>query len=153
MKRMWKNTLLIFIAVLALTLTSCNKSPQTVKGFCDTMQAKGFEVKDISSTLENKDITLAAYSAVCENYQISYGVAVDAKNCKSMFENAMNVYDEQFPSRTGSLELSYGNYNYCAFTSGDTFCLVSRIDNTMLYAVADKRYRNEIEDYVDALGY
>ena len=47
----------------------------------------------------------------------------------------------------------YVGYKYYAFTADGNFYIISRIDQTMLYCVADSAYKDEIIGHIEKLGY
>ena len=58
-----------------------------------------------------------------------------------------------YPDTDFSKSMNVGNYNYYEITSGDNFCVVSRIGDTMIYCVALKENKSDITSLIDTLGY
>ena len=148
--------LLTVAAVLLLTalLASCgNKTPQTGTGFTDIMKNAGFEVLDVTDTTDTDGLASAVIIALGENYQIEFYELVDSETGEAVFYENKEIFDEEHAVKTMSTSVSMGNYNYYAFNAGGEFHLVSRIENTMLYCVADVAYKDEIVDHVKTLGY
>ncbi len=154
MKRL-KNSLGIFCCLICVVfLSSCaEKTSQTPQEFTYIMEEAGFTVQDVSEETQSNGLATTVLIAVGEQYQIEYYELTDAETGEGMFYHNKQVFDENYSVKLLSSEVTSGNYNYYAFNSGDDFCLIARIDNTMLWCVSDKAYREDITEIVKKLGY
>ena len=145
---------MLAVLLLLTLLTGCgDKTPQTAEGFTEIMEAADFIVQDVAADTETGGTVTTLLIAEGENYELQFGEFTDSESCKEIYNQSRQAFNEENPVRTMSLETSMGNYNYYAFTAGGEFHLVARIDNTMLYCVADVAYRSEIIDFAETLGY
>lgn len=153
-----KKFLTIILAVLAVimsfVLTGCEyRTPQTVEGFSNFMKAKEFTVQDVTADTETNGLAKSVIVAVGKNFQLEFYELNDSETGEGVFYNNQNIFDAEHSVKTASKEISSGNYNYYAFNADGDFHLIARVDNTMLYCVADKAYKDEIVNIVKALGY
>lgn len=151
-----KSAFIIVLSVFFLFMfTGCaSKTPQTPDGFIQVMEDAGFEVKDVTEEAEDTDdLATSVLFAVGENYQIEFYELVDNETGAGVFYNNREIFDNEHSVKMMSLSLSSNNYDYYAFNADGQFYMIARIDNTVLYCVADKEYRSEIVDLVETLGY
>lgn len=135
-------------------LVACgSKTPQTVEGFTQIMETSGFDVQDITDDAETDSLARSVFAAVGDDYQIDFLEFADSEIGEDYFDNKKEMLEDEHRSKSFSLSVSVGNYNYYAFNAKDDFYLIAQIDNTMLYCVADKEYRSEITEFVKTLGY
>ena len=145
---------IITLLLLMLSLVACgNKVAKTVDEFTSFMEGKNFITQNVTSTTQTNGLATAVIVALNDNYQVEYFAFKDNESGAGVFQHNKNLFDEKAPTKTLSTELNSSNYNYYSFTSGDTYYMVSRIDNTMIYCVASKEYKDEINNIVDELGY
>lgn len=144
---------LFCIAILCSLIGCSSKTAQTVEGFTDFMETAGFEVTDATADTETNALASAVIIALCENYQIEFYQLIDNETGKAVFYNNKSIFDKEHSIKTMSVQSSFGNYDYYAFTADGNFHIIARIDSTMLYCEADKEYKDEIVKYVKELGY
>lgn len=148
---------LAFVLCLGMILcfmTACSsKTPQTVSGFTEVMEAADFEVQDVTSDTETNGLATAVLVAVGENYQIEFFELTDSETGEGVFYNNKQIFTDEHSVQTMSSEVTSGNYNYYAFNADGNFHMIARIDNTMLYCEAAKEYKDEIVEFVKTLGY
>ena len=135
-------------------LTGCgSKTAQTVDGFIQVMEDAGFEVEDVTAEMGTNDLATSVIIAVGENYQIEFLELVDSETGKGVFNGNKAVSEDEHSVKSLILEVSSSNYNYYAFNADGEFHMIARIDNTMIYCVADKEFRSEIVNLAKTLGY
>ena len=145
---------ILCVVTIICCLTGCSpKTAQTVSGFTEFMEAAGFEVQNVTANTETNGLTTAVLIAACENYQIEFSVLKDSETGEFVFTMAKNLFDEEYSVKTMSLKVEIGDYNYYSFTADGNFHMITRIENTMIWCVADKAYKEEIVDCIKALGY
>lgn len=145
----------ILLAITSmLILTSCgNKTARGARSFTDFMEGKGFEVTDVTSDIGDDESFRTAVVAENENYVIEYYILADAATAEDMFYANQVMFNDLYPTKLMSKETSGSNYNYYHFTGGEDFCLASRVDDTMIFCIADKSFKDEILNVVKELGY
>jgi len=145
---------ILCVVTIICCLTGCSpKTAQTVSGFTEFMEAAGFEVHNITASTETNGLVTAVLIAAGENYQIEFYEFKDSETGEAFFNNIKDYFDEEHSSKTMSLKLALGSYNYYSFTAGGNFHIIVRIENTIIFCEADKAYKEEIVDCIKALGY
>ena len=145
---------IVVSVLLTAALTGCgSKTAQTTDGFTKIMEDAGFEVADVTSQTEMDDLITSILIATGDYYQMEFYVLVDNETCEDIFDQEMKTFDDEHSVKTLSVKHSTNNYNYYAFNSDGDFHMIARIDNTMLYCVADKKYKSEIVELLKTLGY
>ena len=151
-----KNKKILFTMIIAVLLSAmlagCGaRVAQTPDGFTEVMEASGFEVQD--ATEEADEGITAMLVATEENYQIDFFEFIDSGTAEDIFDEMAEYMNEEYSSKFMAIEIYTVNYSYFAFTSGDSFYMIARIDNTMLCSIAAKEYKSEIVDLAKTLGY
>ena len=153
MKRIF-SVLSVLVVIMSFVLTGCeDRTPQTVEGFSNFMKGKSFTIQDVTADTETNGLAKSVIVAVGKNYQLEFYELNDSETGEGVFYNNQNIFDEEHNVKTASKEISIDNYNYYAFNADGDFHMIARIDNTMLYCVADKTYKDEIVNIVKELGY
>lgn len=134
-------------------LTGCvKKEAVTVKEFNQVMEDAGAEIVDATDQLSDrvvKEISLAVF----DDYQIEFYVLTNEDTASAVFFENRAIFEENKGSVSSEISKSIGNYNYYALTSGGSCYLLARVDNTMLYVVADAGDKDEITEMFKTLGY
>lgn len=146
--------LVLCFGMLLCVMTACSsKTPQTVSGFTEVMEAAGFEVQDVTADMETKDLATAVLVAVGENFQIEFYELIDSETGEGVFYNNKQLFTDEHSVKSMSSEVTSGNYDYYAFNADGNFHMIARVDNTMLWCEAAKEYKSEIVELVKSLGY
>ena len=146
--------LVLCLGMLLCVMTACSsKTPQTVSGFTEVMEAASFEVQDVTADKETNDLATAVLVAVGENFQIEFYELIDSETGEGVFYNNKKLFTDEHSVTTMSSEVTSGNYNYFAFNADGNFHMIARVDNTMLWCEAAKEYKDEIVEFVKTLGY
>ncbi len=146
---------ILLVAMLTIILSGCggSRTPLSTDEFTQIMETVGFDVQDVTADTDTNGLGNAVLIAVGENYQIEFYELVDSETGEQLFGYEKAIFDEAESVKVLSTEMNVNNYNYYAFTGGDTFYLIARIDNTLIYCVASNEYKSEIVDHIKALGY
>ena len=146
--------LVLCFGMLLCVMTACSsKTPQTVSGFTEVMEAAGFEVQDVTADTETNDLATAVLVAVGENFQIEFYELIDSETGEGVFYNNKQLFTDEHSVKSMSSEVTSGNYDYYAFNANGNFHMIARVDNTMLWCEAAKEYKSEIVELVKSLGY
>lgn len=153
-KGMLKRKKTVLWAMIALLcLTSCKKREAvSAEVFNRTMEEQGYEIADATNQIQTEYVE-AISLAQKDGYQIEFYVFSDAKAAFSVFGQNKSLFEEY--KGAGSFELSkdIGNYHFYSLTTNGMYYLLSQVDNTMCYVVADAEYKAEIADIIKFLGY
>ncbi len=140
------------LIILLLSFTGCNKTAPTVEDFRNIMTNAGYEVEDVTA-LEGDDDFVEIYDARKDDFEISFAIMADNETCERVYNNFEYELDQRYSVKYLSSKFKSSNSDYYAFNANDSFCLIARIDKTIIATVAPKAYRDEIKDFVNSLGY
>lgn len=153
MKRIKKIAVVLLVGVSLLLMTACAaKEALAVTAFNEIMGEAGYSIKDVTETI-NVDYVETISLAVKEDYQLEFYVFDDKDSAVSVFEQSRSVFEANAGDVSATLAKNIGNYNFYSSNSDGIYRMVARIDNTMLYVVADAAYKEEITKMVKELGY
>lgn len=156
MKKRCVNLLsVLLIVVVMLTLGACGqkRTPQSPRSFQELMTEFGYEVYDATTNTDTGGITDSVLLAIDENYTIEYYGFIDENSAKSTFTSNEQIFENENTTKYMVKEMSFNDYEHYSYSSDNNFYLLSRINNTMLYCVADKEYKDDILEAVEVLGY
>lgn len=145
---------LIAAVVLVVCCAACSmtKTAMTASDFGSRAKEAGFELVDAAQQFEEgtvESVTLA----VKTEYQMEFYVLPSEDQTKSAFAANQAKFESAKGSAASTKSVSMGNYSYYYQTTQESFYLVSRVDDTMLYCVADAQYKDAILDLVKKWGY
>ncbi|HKM34902.1 MAG TPA: hypothetical protein VJY54_09175 [Lachnospiraceae bacterium] len=148
----------IFVSILVVLtcitcLTGCTqKKPVTLEEFKNVMSSAGFTIVDATDQATGDSIT-AISLATKEEYQIEFYVFTENKFAASAFIQNQSIFESYESGSTYSLNKEIGNYAYYSLVSDGECYILARVDNTLMYAVADATYKNDITELAQKLGY
>ncbi|MBR6594239.1 MAG: hypothetical protein IKK83_03555 [Clostridia bacterium] len=138
--------------VLVLSATGCGEktalSPEEFRERCEEI---GFTVTEGDVGEDGTVIKLLA--AKYSGYVLNYSLLPDAATARGVFDEIVAAYERGNNTFVMSLSTSFGDHSYRHFTSGNSFYLVSRIADTIIYCTADKAHKDSITETVEKLGY
>jgi len=152
--RIRKKNILIFVLLLMVCgICGCgSKEVLTVESFNGIMIEKGFHISDVTEHVK-ADYVEAISLAIAEDYQIEFYVFSDSESAASVFEQNRSVFEEKSEEKGIQITKNLSNYSFFSMQEGGVYRLVARIDNTMLYVVADDVHKKEIVELIKELGY
>lgn len=152
MKRLVKY---IFIFVIFLLLSGCGTSKAKLEPeqFKSRMENEGFEIKDASKEM-NYDYIVKIYVAKKTNYNIEYYNIIDEEYAAIFYQNNVEFINNNIVGdEKAVLEESGNNYSKYTVVYDGRYKLVSRIDNTVIFLNVSDRYKDDIDDLIERLGY
>lgn len=155
-----KKILLSILGILMLfTFSACKKEEETRKpitsdSFETVAESIDYETKDVTKTLSsNKGITKAMVARVENKYQIEYYTLDDAEVAQKMYNRNKKRFETQKKSKDKAEEINSNNYSEYKLTTNGKYKLLSKIDNTLLYADVDEQYKDNVINFAKQLGY
>ena len=145
---------ILLLCLVFCGLTGCgSRTPTTAEVFTQTMEEAGFTIYDIT-----EEDAIAAYAtkilvATNNRFRLEFYELNDEETGQLLYDALANALEDQHSTKLMSTKLSMGNYDYFAFTSGDDFHLVTRIDNTILFCDISKDYKSDVLEFVKTFGY
>lgn len=148
---------IITFIVLVLTCIAClsgctERKPVTEEEFQNIMGSAGFTITDATNQATGDSIT-AISLAIKDEYQIEFYVFTENKFAASAFIQNKSIFEGYKSGVSADVSKNIGNYAYYSLVSDGECYILARVDNTLLYAVADATYKKEITDFIQTLGY
>ncbi len=143
-----KKIFCIVMCLLLILSSGCApKSEISANTFITKLTEKNFMIEEVSDSIISADN--GKYSITFRYPPNSEEVELLPYAIDQTFESAERNYNTRFMS----VEKHGNDYDCMYFNSGDKFCIISRIGNTIMTCETDKEYRNEILSIFDELGY
>lgn len=155
---MKKKSLLLFsiIGIVCLFLTTgCGKTAIDAEDFKVTMDGKGFKIVDATSQFVKQEYVKKVYVAMSSDntYQIEFYEFAEDSDGKTFFDANKKDFEDNKGSVNSSKLINLGKYNKYTLTSDEKYQVVSRIGNTAIFVNTNKKYKDNINDIIDELGY
>ena len=153
---MKKKLLLVFILLLGVfTITGCTtKTPLTTNDFVDLVEQNNYKTTNVteqfSTYAQIKNAFVAQDSEM--RYQIEYYELDTNENAKSFFEGNKKIFEKQSNIKSHT-SVNLNNYNKYSQSTKTVYSVISRIDNTVVYANVKIEYKKEVQDIIKKLGY
>ncbi len=149
-----KKVFALFLTLaLILSCAGCSsKTAHTVDSFRSTMEAAGFEVTDITSSINISDgLEVTVLYAEKDGYDIRFYQFEDAEYAEGNYLNNCKILDEMDSKMRVSVSLP--NYGKIEQTSSGVHYYMVWVDNTMLICENDSEYSQSVSEAVEMLGY
>lgn len=151
-----KTGLLTVVAAVLLVVCcaacSMTKTAMTASEFESRAKEAGFELVDAADQFQAGEVESVTLAVKAE-YKMEFYVLPSEDQTKSAFAANQAKFESAKGSAASSKSVSIGNYSYYYQTTQESFYLVSRVDDTMLYCVADAQYKDAILDLAKKWGY
>ena len=147
MKKIIKILMFLFIIV---ALSGCGSKkvlkPSDVQ---NKLSSLGFSINDITNYMEDKNIK-SVITANNGKYQIEFFTFNSKKNAKE----AYNTNEKSFlANKNVKKEKNEDNYDKFTQELSDTYNVVIRLDNTLLYSSINLEYKNDLNKIIKKLNY
>lgn len=152
-----KKKILSVLLVLSMLMVLCScskKEALKAEDFKSSMEDLKYTITDGTSQFE-KGLVNSVQLAKKDEYQIEFFVVPSIEQAQNAYkENKTNIQKAEKSSKTSSNKsVAVKNYSYYKVTTGDTYYVISRVDNTFLYAAIPVKYKSEATDTIEELGY
>lgn len=161
MKHLKNYTLIFLIIVLLFTSVACittKKTAITVNDFCTKTSELGCEQIE----LEIEDETLA--SIIKESAYVTketpdgvllaeFYIANNSSSAQAIISGTKHAANDLCEDQQTSVSKSGSNFSYYKITNYNIVCILSNVDNTIVYIRADKALESEADEIIKAIGY
>lgn len=153
-----KKISLVILIIMLFTLSACNtkeeRKPISSDSFKLVAEDDDYTVKDVTDTLKNKKgIKEAIVASVKTDYQIEYYVLDDKETAQKMYARNKNRFENVKSSLDKAEVTETDNYSEYKVTSRNRYMLVCKIDNTLIYASVEEKYKDNVTNLIKRLGY
>ena len=146
--------MLVLIILLSVSLFGC--APKVaIDGdqFVSIMSEKGFMLVDNLDIANGQANSIWVAVSPDQGFQIEFYDLLSEDQAKSAYAQDVAAVESQAGGASVSTGASASNYSITKTQSDGKYMCVSRIDNTIIYFVADERYKDEIDEILKELGY
>ena len=142
---------IVIVLLVVLILTGCGdkKTALNQKQITDKLYKLEFFVDDNTKLMEDST-TRTALSAYNSKYQIEYYIFKDEKRAKEAFQDNKKYFDNN--GKKGK-EKTKENYSKYVQELSDTYNVLTRVDNTLLYISSNIEYKSDIKKVLKELNY
>lgn len=143
----------IITILIILSLTGCgNKKALTNNEFSEILGVEGFAVTDVTTLMEDENIEVLA-AANNNNYQLEYHIYKTKEAAKKAYEGNKKSFATYKKNNNKEKNVTGNNYEKYTLELSDEYKVVSRIDNTLVYASISLEYKKDLNNILDKLGY
>lgn len=152
---------LILISIVALGVAACNadakkKDPRTKTVvdpalFVEEMKKQGFERSELDTRPEDFVGLEQWFVGAEEPLRIHFMVYDTADNAQAYLDNLKSINGKR---ENAESEINQGdNYEYYVVTIGETYSIVSRVENTLIHVMATTDAQKRVDEIIAELGY
>lgn len=145
-----KKTFKIFLlsASLFILFGCVNKKAMDSSQFETFFTKEKYEVYDVFDQLGKKENIKEVYIAKNDKFQIEFYVLNTIENARKFYKDDIEYFENKPYS-------SDKNHNYESYEKEQdkNYIYVSRIDKTVIFILADKKYKEDITKVVKKMGY
>lgn len=142
--------LVCVLFLIGLLLTACgDKKALTVDQVSSKLFSNGFTITDVTNQMEDKSISYVA-SANNGRFQIEYYVFVSEEEAKKAYEGNKTGFESNKNKGKEKIGETYQKYTQ---QLSDTYNLITRVDNTLLYSSVNIEYKKDLNKVIKDLGY
>ena len=132
-----------------------NKNPITASEFVTTMEEEEFIIKDVTAQFSNYSYVNKVYLAISEDYtyQIEFYDLSNSDYAKNFYENNVEVFKKEIGSGNIYSYVNFDKYSRYSQETNNKYQVISRIENTAVYVNVNSKYKDDVKDILDHIGY
>lgn len=149
---MKKGLLMCLAGIMVLLFVGCSgKTALSDEDFRTKMEAKEFELYDVTEQFggQAESVTVATNG----DYQVEFYVMPSVEDAEYSYNLNKETFEESAGSASVNTTASMANYSTYTLSTGETYSVVSRVDNTFIYCNVEASHKSDIEQIVKDLGY
>ncbi len=144
----FKKIFILLFAVIMLTACSEKKALKSDEAAL-ILSNNGFTVTDVTGQMEDDRISYVA-SANNGRFQIEYYVFAKEDDAKEAYESNKESFEN---NKTKGKEKKDETYQKYTQELSDTYNVLTRVGNTLLYSSVNIEYKKDLNDVIKDLGY
>lgn len=147
-----KITLCLMIIIL---LTGCkNKKAINFEEFKEKATTNNYIVSDITSQFEKSKIVENAVTAnKLGEWVVEFYTLKSDSNAEYMFDYNKEEASSKKVNNSKETSSSSGNYSTYSLTNNGYYIYICKVDNTLLYTKVNEQYKDEVNKFIQELGY
>ena len=142
---------IILCITVALTLCACGKkSALTKKDAKKIFENNSFIIYDLTDQMADSSIE-SIFSANNGKFQVEFIVYKNESDAQKLYESNIKTFESS--SKTKGNKVNEKTYSKYVQKLTDTYNVVEKVGNTVIYVSADIEYKNDVKDIIKKLGY
>lgn len=147
----------LILAVIIIVLIIILSAFFSIKGNKKAIDAEYFiktttDLGYTSSKVTTSSSVIDSYSAKKENCKIDFYVT-SSELAEKNFNRIKRQYETLKDDSSVETSVSVNNYSKYTLSTNETYMIVTRIENTIMFTQTDKDYKDSVKDTFDQLGY
>ena len=147
--------LMLLVLVVFLSACSSNKIAINVDEFKETMRDNSYYVVNSKEQFSEYDYIVDSYIAINSDktFQIEFYKLSDVDNSIAFYNYNKDIFDASKTSNSAYTDVNLNNNSKYTLTTEDSYKVLSRIDDTVIYVNTDKEYKDDIKSILKKIGY
>lgn len=148
-------TLILLILCVLLSACSSNKTAISIDEFKEKMRDDSYYVVNSKEQFSEYDYIIDSYIAINSNktFQIEFYKLSDIDNSVAFYNYNKDIFDASKTSNSAYTDVNLNNISKYTLTTEDSYKVLSRIDDTVIYVNTNKEYKDEIKSILKKIGY
>lgn len=143
----------IILFILLFLITGCDKQIDPTI-FKTRMEKNNYAVHDVIKQYDEKLVSSALIAInKSGNYQIEYLSFKSDDACKNSFQINRDEFRKNAKKNAKETSISKEKNSKYTLTTDDTFYLVSRYKNNLIYLTVDGSFKTDVEKIIKDLGF
>lgn len=131
-----------------------NKETLSEQEFKNIIEKLSYNVENIKENFSKYDEIKSILKVQEENkYEILYIIFESDSEAKRYFNNARYLFSPQNDTNYINSYINFKNYSKYTFSQDDKYSSITRIKNTILYAISKPKNKKEIKKIIKELNY
>lgn len=147
--------LLLIILVVLLSACGIKKEAIDEEEFNRIMTKEGFRISNVYQQVVGYGYFDDAYIAVEKDgkYQIEYYELDEDSNALNFYNANKKIFEASKTDNSIYTNVDLPDNSKYTLTTKDSYKVISRIEDTVVYLDVDKKYKNEVNNILKKLGY
>ena len=147
----------VLLVIISIFLTGCgNKKSITAEEFKNKMEKEEkYVIGDATEQFKDYNQIKKVYIVADKKYkyQLEFYEISTADEAVSFYNNNKDIFEKEKTGASAYNEVNVANYNKYTLKTSDKYKVLSRIDNTVVYVNADKKYKDDFNIILKTIGY
>jgi len=147
--------LLLMVLVVLLSACSSNREALDDEKFVQIMQKEGFSIESAKEQFSDYGYIEDVYLALEKDskYQIEFYELESDEYAVSFYNVNKEIFQASETDKTIYTNVDLTDSNKYTLTTENSYKVLSRIEDTVIYVDIDKQYKEEMQSILKKLGY
>ncbi len=152
-----KNLKILCLLIMAILLTACGSSKKPISDdeFKNVMNENDYYVENVLNDFSDYSYIKGAYIAIKngKNYQIEFYELENNYYAKSFYDINKEIFEASQTNNSIYKNIDLNDTNKYTLINEDSYKVISRIENTVIYVDVNKKYMDDINSILKKLKY